>query len=539
MNYNPHIAYICMEFGIESNMKTYSGGLGILAGDTIKSYADMSIPAVGVGLLYKNGYLDQELDAERGQVTHPQTWNPDNYMKPIKRMHIPLHNQHVEVLIWEYTYTSPESGFSVSVLFLDTDHESNSEDIRRVSEKLYHNEKDIFYLQLMVLGLGSWYALQELGCEIDTYHLNESHSALLALVLNHRNTQVTFTTHTPVKGGHTRMPIDLIHNLCTENQCLSIPEKAIEGEVVNLTTVALELADYSNAVSEKHQEVTQHMFPDHEVDFITNGIHSSTWASPDMKKLFDTHIPGWREQPELLRHIQAVPSQEIQDAHAQSRKELHHFINQNTDIECIPDAFTIGFARRATAYKRAELLLKNPEHLLSLAHSKGGINVIFAGKAYHDDEEGGELIKRILDLQNHYSDSRLRIIYVENYDINLAKKLVSGVDVWLNTPKVAYEASGTSGMKAALNGVPNISVNDGWWIEGGIHEVTGWTIRGFSEEAEINSIHELVEHALSTYYYDPQTWAHMQRLAIAFVASYFNTHRMVTEYNQKGYTHEK
>jgi starch phosphorylase len=332
------------------------------------------------------------------------------------------------------------------------------------------------------------------------------------------------------------MPKSFIDDICTENQCLALPETSIEDDnTVNLTTVALELANYCNAVSEKHQEVTQHMFPDHEVDFITNGIHVSTWASPSMQTLFDTYTPRWRTNPELLRHVQAIPAQEVAQAHQTSRQNLHTYIAEIPGIDCIPNAFTIGFARRATAYKRAQLLLSNPEHLLSLAHRKGGLNIIFAGKAYYDDSYGRELIKSILDMSRQYSDSRLRIIYLENYNMDMASYLISGVDIWLNTPKMNHEASGTSGMKAALNGIPNISVNDGWWIEGGISGVNGWTIDGFSEEAEVDSLHHHLETALSLYYYDPQTWAEYQRASISLIASYFNTHRMVTEYIYKGY----
>ncbi len=539
MNYTPELAYICMEFGINPRLKTYSGGLGILAGDTIKSYADMSIPALGIGILYKEGYIDQEISLTEGQIDHPQEWDFSSYMTQIGQTEIPLHDQTVTLDIWEYIYTSPLSGSDVSILFLDADIEGNSEEFRRASQRLYSDDKDTFYRQLIVLGLGSWYALQSLDIHIPTFHLNESHSALLALVLDHENTQVTFTTHTPLEGGHTRMPRTIIETLCTHNQCLNIPEPAIEDDLVNLTTLALELADYSNAVSRKHQEVSSHMFPNHTIDFITNGVHLPTWVAEPMDELFSQYVPDWKIRPYLLRYAEMIPLEAIADAHNKSREDLHSYINQTSQTQSIPEAFTIGFARRAAEYKRATLVLSQPDRLLSMAHEMGGLNIIFAGKAYHNDPVGREYIRKIMEIDKQYSDSRLRIIYLNNYDMELAHRLVSGVDVWLNTPLVPHEASGTSGMKAALNGIPNISVNDGWWIEGGIDSVNGWTITGYSEQTEIDSLYKILQEAATLFYTNQLGWSNKQRAAIALISSYFNTHRMITEYAAKGYLQSK
>ncbi len=535
MTYTPELAYICMEFGINAHLKTYSGGLGILAGDTIKGYADMSIPAIGVGILYKEGYLDQEISLTEGQLDHAQEWNFETYMTKVGATEIPLHDQTVKLDIWEYIYTSPLSGSDVSIFFLDADIEGNSEEFRRASQRLYSDDKDTFYRQLIVLGLGSWYALQSMDIDIPTFHLNESHSALLALVLNPKDTRVTFTTHTPLAGGHTRMPLEVIQNLCTHNQCLQIPEAAIEGDVVNLTTLALEFADYCNAVSKKHQEVSSHMFPDHNIDYITNGVHLPTWVSKPMDELLTQYLSDWKMKPYLLRYAEIIPLAAIAEAHSKSREELHAYINANSETKSIPEAFTIGFARRATEYKRATLILSQPDRLLSMAHELGGLNIVFAGKAYHNDPVGREYIKKIMEMDKKYSDSRLRIIYLNNYDIDLAHRLVSGSDVWLNTPQIPHEASGTSGMKASLNGIPNVSVNDGWWIEGGLDGINGWTIKGYSEQNEIDSLYQIIHESAHLFYNDHIAWASKQRAAISLIASYFNTHRMVTEYSKKGY----
>lgn len=538
MNYSPDTAYICMEFGLNDDLKIYTGGLGILAGDTIKSFADLGMPVVGVGILYKHGYLDQSLDQEQGQIGHPQVWDYTSMLNLIGKTTIPLLNETVKVNIWEYTYTSDISHKSVSILLLDTDLPENSDEFRQVSDKVYSPDSEIFRRQLLVLGLGSKYALNSLGLCINTFHLNESHSALIALEINHSVAQVVFTTHTPLLGGHTRLPIEWLQGICTQEQLKSLPPEAFEDpQTINLTRLALSLADYSNAVSQKHQEVSQEMFPEHPIDSITNGIHSPTWVSSSMNQVFQKYYPGWETHPAILRYIDGIPTEDIKQAHQINKDILNTYLASHSEHQYLPGAFTIGFARRATEYKRAHLIFSDIDRLLTLAEQYKGLNIIFAGKAYHTDTVGFDIIKRILDISKEHSNEYLKISYLPNYSIEMSKMLVSGVDVWLNTPRISYEASGTSGMKASLNGVLNISTYDGWWPESGIHTVNGWTISGHDEYQEINSMYDNIASALDLFYNNREKFTRMQRSAIALIGSYYNTHRMVLEYIRKGYTH--
>lgn len=537
MNYTPKTAYICMEFGLSDDIKLYTGGLGILAGDTIKSFADLGLPVVGVGILYKHGYLDQTLDLEQGQISKPQEWDYQSKLNLIGKTTIPLTNEVVKVNIWEYIYTSDISKKSISILLLDTDLPENSPEFRAVSDKVYSPEPEIFRRQLIVLGLGSKYALDSIGCkEINTFHLNESHSALISLVIDHPSSQVVFTTHTPLLGGHTRLPLDWLKNICTPEQMQNLPKEAFEDEqTINLTRLSLTLADYSNAVSSKHKEVSQAMFPEHKIDYITNGIHSPTWISKSMDQVLKNYFPGWQMHPEILRYVEGIPTDEIKEAHQINKDNLSQYLKSIDGIDFLPDAFTIGFARRATEYKRANLIFSDIERLLKLAEKHKGINIIFAGKAYHNDLVGFDIIKRILSTAKDNNNQYLKIIYLPNYGMEMSKLLISGVDVWLNTPRISYEASGTSGMKASLNGVLNISTYDGWWPESGIHNVNGWTISGHDEYQEINSMYDNIANAMDTFYNNREKFTQMQKSAISLIGSYYNTHRMVLEYIRKGY----
>ena len=537
MNYIPNTAYICMEFGLSDDIKLYTGGLGILAGDTIKSFADLGLPVVGIGILYKHGYLDQVLDENDGQIVKPQEWDYSKVLNLIGKTNIPLAKETVQVNIWEYIYTSTLSGKSVSILLLDTDIEGNSAEFRAVSDRVYSPDHEIFRRQLLVLGLGSKYALDSLGCkDIHTFHLNESHSALIALEINHPVAQVVFTTHTPLLGGHTRLPIEWLQNICKPEQLQKIPREAFEDEqTINLTRLALTLADYSNAVSAKHQEVSQAMFPEHPIDYVTNGIHSPTWVSNSIDKVLKSYFPSWQIHPEILRYVEGIPANEIQQAHQINKDIFAKYLQSQPNIDFLPNAFTIGFARRATEYKRAHLIFSDIERLIKLAEKYRGINIVFAGKAYHNDLVGFDIIKRILNLAKEHNNEYFKIIYLPNYSIEMSKLLVSGVDVWLNTPRISYEASGTSGMKASLNGVLNISTYDGWWPESGIHNVNGWTISGHDEYQEINSMYDNINNALDTFYNHKDKFTKMQRSAISLIGSYYNTQRMVLEYIRKGY----
>jgi starch phosphorylase len=554
----PVIAYFSMEIGIMSEIPTYSGGLGVLAGDTIRSSADLKIPLVGVTLLTRKGYFRQDIDPEGNQIEMPDEWNPEEYLHRLPhKVKVGIEGREVAVGAWTYVLVSVTGG-KVPIIFLDTDLEDNLPEDRAITHYLYGGDEAYRLKQEIVLGIGGVRMLDEIGFEVKKYHMNEGHSSLLTIELLRRFRRdieevwddrlvwdaervrrlCVFTTHTPVEAGHDKFPYDLVERIYTDTVPVEVIKEYGGSEHLNMTLLGLNLSHYINGVAKKHREVSKEMFPGYEIHAITNGVHSFTWTHPRFRQLYDHWLPGWANEPEIFVRAGKIPKEEIWKAHMDVKRELIDHVNRETGVGMDYDLLTIGFARRATAYKRADLIFTDIERLAKIGEGK--LQIIFAGKAHPRDIAGKELIKRIFEIKRLLG-GRIKIAYLKNYNMELALKIISGVDVWLNTPLRPYEASGTSGMKAAHNGVLNFSVLDGWWIEGHEEGVTGWAIGGGPDEPsdpekEADDLYrKLEEIVIPLYYTKRDEWIKMMRNSIRMLAYYFNTHRMMRRYVTEAY----
>jgi glycogen phosphorylase len=547
----PRVAYFSMEIGLENDLPTYSGGLGILAGDTLRGAADLGLPLVAVSLVHRRGYFRQTIEAGGTQIEEPAAWQPEKHLEPVDhRVQIELEGHTVTVRAWRYVVRGITG--SVDVYLLDTDLEENPAAYRSITDRLYDADLRVRLLQEAVLGIAGVAMLDQLGGHISTYHMNEGHSALLGLALIEKANEppekaivkvrrsCVFTTHTPVPAGHDRFPRSLVQAVLGEPRTQLLASlNCLPDDTLNMTHFALHVSRYINGVAMRHREVSAEMFPDYLVNAITNGVHATTWAAPSMCDLFDKYIPDWREENFSLRYAIALDHKELRAAHEIAKRELLALVEQRTTVKLDPARFTIGFARRATAYKRADMLFSDLDRLRALAREHGGFQVLFAGKAHPQDFGGKEIIKRIHDAAAQLDDD-VPVVYIENYDMHSAAHLVAGVDLWLNTPQKPQEASGTSGMKAALNGVPSLSIPDGWWIEGHVEGVTGWSIgENWREEsnAEVESValYDKLAHILDLYYQRPDEYARIMAFAIALNGSFFTAQRMVIQYATRAY----
>lgn len=557
-----HIALFSMEIGLDYQIPTYSGGLGALAGDILRSCADLNVPIVGVTLASNKGHFAQRLDEEGNQLELPVEWRIDDLatlMAP--KVSVPIGDREVKIQAWEYLLTGV-GGHQVPVYLLDTNLFENAPPDRELTSYLYGGDERYRLSQEIILGIGGVRMLEALDhANIHKYHLNEGHSALVALELmkklrqehpeytEDRITQLVrkkciFTTHTPVPAGHDKFPVSLVKGLLGEYLDANELARICPGGVLNMTLLALEHSEYINGVAKRHEEISRSMFPGYPIDSITNGVHHIFWTSEPFRRLYDRHISGWRKDPFNLRYVISIPKEEILQAHQEAKRRLIDFINARHAVGMDYNTFTLGFARRMTKYKRPYLLFSNIERLAGIARHSGPIQIVFAGKAHPKDYEGKELIKFIFRAIKGLR-GELKGVFLENYDLELAKLITSGADLWLNTPKIPCEASGTSGMKASLNGVPSLSILDGWWVEGCIEGVTGWAIEAVptarcgdlsddSKEAE-NLYAKLDQVILPMFYTRRDAWAEIMRYAIAFNASFFNSHRMVQQYLLNAY----
>ncbi len=563
------IAYFSMEIALEPGMPTYSGGLGMLAGDTIRSAADLKLPMVAVTLLHRQGYFTQKLDANGWQTEAPVAWDVAGFCREHPpRVQVGIEGRTVHMRAWQHTLKGI-SGHEVPVFLLDTDLAENSEWDRALTHHLYGGDSHYRLCQEVILGIGGVRMLRALGYhEVRRFHMNEGHAALLGLELlderarwfhrarfDHDDVQAirqqcVFTTHTPVPAGHDKFPFDHVRRVLGRDDIFDMHEVFCCAGELNMTYLALNLSHYVNGVAKKHGEVSRELlqpkdaFHHYQIDHITNGVHLATWALPPFAELFDRHVPGWREDNASLRGALNIPKDEIWQAHTTAKEQLIEEINRRTDADLDANTFTLAFARRAATYKRANLLLTDPARLKTLAAQQGPIQIVYAGKAHPRDEQGKQLIQQIIHAKASLRP-KIKLVYLENYNWELARLLIAGVDVWLNTPESPLEASGTSGMKAALNGVPSLSVLDGWWLEGCIEHVTGWAIgdtnptNGNPDERSRRDAQSLYEKlgqiVLPTFYEQRDDWLRIMRHAIALNASHFNTQRMVQEYVMKAY----
>ncbi|MBX3590602.1 MAG: alpha-glucan family phosphorylase [Burkholderiaceae bacterium] len=559
------IAYFSMEIGLEEAMPTYSGGLGVLAGDTVRSAADGDVPMVAVTLVHRKGYFRQRLDAAGGQTEEPQPWSPEALLTEMPaRAKVSIEGREVALRAWRYDVHGA-GGVTLPVLLLDSDLPGNADSDRRLTDYLYGGDERYRLCQEIVLGIGGVRMLRALGYDsIRRFHMNEGHAALLVLELGFEEMkrrgldEVTrevavavkpmcvFTTHTPVPAGHDQFPLSMLRRVLTDYGD-AYNQRAVEfclDNVLNMTYLALDNSHYVNGVAKKHGEISRQMFGQYKVDSITNGVHAGTWIAPQIQAVIDRHIAAWREDNASLRYALGIPRHELWAAHQAAKQDLVAWVNQRTGATLFSNTFTIGFARRATPYKRADLLFHDLQRLLALHRSAGPIQVVYGGKAHPRDGGGKDLIRQIF-AQIAKLKGQLTVVYVEDYDIAAARRMVAGVDLWLNTPQPPLEASGTSGMKAAMNGVPQLSILDGWWIEGCIENVTGWSIgdgnaangggideRAFDAESLYNKLETVI---LPMFYRDQDRYIDVMRHAIALNGSFFNTERMVDQYVRKAY----
>lgn len=553
------IAYFSMDVAVDSKIPTYSGGLGVLAGDMLRSAADLEIPMVAVSLVHRKGYFDQRLDSRGNQIESPAKWSPELHLKPLSpRVSLTIEGRQVQIRAWQYTF-SGITGYEVPLFLLDADFPENESADRGLTDFLFGGDERYRLCQEAILGLGGVAMLRTLGyADIRVLHMNEGHSALATLALLEERVgsrperhfseievesvrrKCAFTTHTPVPAGHDRFQADLVYQVLGKSRASALAELQLMDGTLNMTELALRLSGFVNGVSMRHAEVSRAMFPNYTISAITNGVHARTWTAAPFAALYDRFLPQWRCDNCYLRYAVGIPLDEIRGAHGQAKEDLLQQVRWLTGIQLDEKVFTLGFARRATGYKRADLLFTQVDRLKQIARQAGPIQLIYAGKAHPRDEGGKTIIRRIFEAGAALA-ADVHVVYLENYDMALGRLLCSGVDVWLNTPLRPQEASGTSGMKAALNGVPSFSVLDGWWIEGHIEGVTGWSIGdgGGSENdsvAEAISLYEKLEHViLPLYYKEPDKFAEVMRSAVALNGSFFNTQRMLLQYVKNAY----
>lgn len=545
------IAYFSMEIAISNDIYTYSGGLGVLAGDSLRSCADLGLPVVGVTLVSRKGHFRQELTREGRQIEHPSPWDPSKRMSMVpEEARVMIEGREVRVRAWLHVIKSPNGG-SVPVYLLDTDVEGNAPEDREITSYLYGGDERYRLKQEAVLGIGGVRMLEAMGIDVRKYHLNEGHASLLALELLMREggsiekvkSLCAFTTHTAVEAGHDRFSYGLVKEVLGE----FVPDDLLNGlggrDFLNMTLLALNLSGYVNGVAKVHRDVSRQLFPNHEVHAVTNGVHPHTWTCESFRRLYDSHFPGWVYEPELLVKVDEVPAEEVWAAHMEAKSRMIDYVNRANDAGLDYETLTIGVARRVTEYKRTNLLFADLARLRKIGRNSP-VQVVFAGKAHPQDFNGKRMIEEIYGYAKTLKDD-IRIVYLENYDMDIASRLVAGADVWLNTPSPPMEASGTSGMKAAFNGVVNFSVLDGWWVEGWMEGVTGWAIGPHPREAvspeerremEIKDLYDKLEYIIvPKYYYERDEWIRVMKNSIEKIPFFFNSHRMMRRYVVEAY----
>ncbi|MCL4513383.1 MAG: alpha-glucan family phosphorylase [Candidatus Eremiobacteraeota bacterium] len=556
------IAYFSMEIALDEKIPTYSGGLGILAGDMIRAAAEKKLPLLAVTLIHRMGYFHQELNLYGKQIEKPEPWVVEAYLKEEEPViSVFIEGRQVNLKAWKYEAVGAE-GFRVPVYLLDADLPGNSEWDRKLTHFLYGEDPHYRLCQEVILGIGGVKILRALGYNnLQRFHMNEGHSSFLTLELlkeeivkSGRETasekeiesvrkKCVFTTHTPVLAGFDRFPLNLVEQVIgSDHIFFNLTNLLSLQGTLDVAHLAFTMSRYVNGVSKRNREVVSKMFGRYTIDSITNGVHAPTWTAEPFQILYDKYIPGWREDNTSLRSALSIPKEELYRAHQTAKKKLLNQVNRLTKEILPQDSFTIGMARRATRYKRIDLVFQDLEVLKRIA-KKYPIQFILAGKAHPQDEDGKKIIQHLFELKKSLKDV-MEIIYLENYDFSLARIIIPGVDLWLNTPQPPLEASGTSGMKAALNGVPSLSTQDGWWIEGCIEGVTGW---GIGESGwdyvthddiaqDAFSLYEKLEKKiLPLFYENPQSYIDVMRHAIALNGSFFNAQRMLQQYILNAY----
>ena len=538
------VGYFTAEIGLWSELHTYSGGLGVLAGDHVKSAADAEIPLVGVTLLYRKGYGRQHLDKNGIQTETYRDLDPAQHLQDAGMdISLPLDGGELWAKVWRADITGV-SGHVVPVYFLDTFHPKNSEKHLDLGLTLYGGDDWVRIRQEYLLGIGGLRLLDKLGHEVDGLHLNEGHCTFALLEMLGKGwsreelaKRVLFTTHTPVPAGHDRFEWDAVEEVLGDLLPSDAKQLVIdagdpeEGRRISMSHLAVALSGPVNAVSNLNAWVASSMFADQHIAPITNGVHHITWTSPMMGKLFDEQLPGWREDPTKLAHAGKIPTEELTEARGVARKVLRELVQTSTGVRLDKNRLTIGFARRFATYKRANLVFSDLERLREIGADK--IQFVFSGKAHPRDEGGKALIKSIFDSAKDL-ENEIPVAFLEDYSMATGLAMTGGVDIWLNNPIRPMEASGTSGMKAAMNGVPNCSILDGWWPEGCEHGVNGWAIGEADDERDdvrdAKNVLDVIENeVLPAWDEGDEKWCEIMRASIATSAR-FTGARMISDY---------
>ena len=538
------VGYFTAEIGLWSELHTYSGGLGVLAGDHVKSAADAEIPLVGVTLVYRKGYGRQHLDKDGVQTETYRDLDPAKHMQDTgMEISLPLDGGELWAKVWIAEITGV-SGHVVPVYFLDTFHPKNSEKHLELGLTLYGGDDWVRIRQEYLLGVGGLRLLDKLGLEVDGLHLNEGHCTFALLEMLGKGwtreqlaKRVLFTTHTPVPAGHDRFEWDAVEEVLGDLMPSDAKQLVIdagdpeEGRRISMSHLAVALSGPVNAVSNLNAWVASSMFADHHIAPITNGVHHITWTSPMMADLFDKQLPGWREDPTKLAHAGKIPTQDLAEARDVARKVLRELVQTSTGVRLDKNRLTIGFARRFATYKRANLVFSDIERLREIGAGK--IQFVFSGKAHPRDEGGKALIKSIFDSAKDLEEE-IPVAFLEDYSMATGLAMTGGVDIWLNNPIRPMEASGTSGMKAAMNGVPNCSILDGWWPEGCEHGVNGWAIGEADDERDdvrdAKNVLDVIENeVLPAWNEGDEKWCEIMRASIATSAR-FTGARMISDY---------
>ena len=538
------VGYFTAEIGLWSELHTYSGGLGVLAGDHVKSAADANIPLVGVTLLYRKGYGRQHLDGDGIQTETYRDLDPAQHLQDTGMdISLPLDGGELWAKVWRADITGV-SGHVVPVYFLDTFHPKNTEKHLDLGLTLYGGDDWVRIRQEYLLGVGGLRLLDKLGHDVDGLHLNEGHCTFALLEMLGKGwtreqlaKRVLLTTHTPVPAGHDRFEWGAVEEVLGDLLPSDAKQLVIdagdpeEGRRISMSHLAVALSGPVNAVSNLNAWVASSMFADHHIAPITNGVHHLTWTSPMMAELFDEQLPGWREDPTKLAHAGKIPTEELVESRGIARKVLRELVQTSTGVRLDKNRLTIGFARRFATYKRANLVFSDLERLREIGAGK--IQFVFSGKAHPRDEGGKALIKSIFDSAKDLEQD-IPVAFLEDYSMATGLAMTGGVDIWLNNPIRPMEASGTSGMKAAMNGVPNCSILDGWWPEGCEHGVNGWAIGEADDERDdvrdAQNVLDVIENeVLPAWNEGDEKWCEIMRASIATSAR-FTGARMISDY---------
>ncbi len=525
MNAVPHVAYMCMEYGLDESFPIYSGGLGVLAGDYMKSARDLHLPVIGIGLRWERGYCVQRIGSDGEPYEEYPSYDAPWLQEARVRVRVRVRGEEIPCMVW---YTDH---FGNAPLYLLEPFRGKD---RWITHRLYEAGTDVRIAQEQLLGIGGMRVLNWLGIPISTFHFNEGHAVFAGIEMicglmetgmpfqdawREIRKRIVFTTHTPVRAGNEEHSLADLRRM---GACLELSDaemRAIGGDPFNMTVAGLRLSRAANAVSQLHGETARAMW-EHVTDAspitsITNGVHARTWQSPLIRDA--------REDEDLRRARRAL------------KDELLALIRARTGVVLDPSALLVGFARRAAAYKRSDLILRDPERLGQL-FAQHPIALVFSGKSHPQDRGGKAIVKRLAQAMREYPG---RIVFLENYDMEVGRAMVRGCDVWLNNPVRPLEASGTSGMKAAMNGALNLSILDGWWAEACEHGVNGWAIgdtEAGEDEPDLAALYGVLENEVVPAWKQPETWTRMMRASITMAVEKFSSDRMIRDYFAKAYT---